>query len=82
MPKSVHSQRHMMIAAALAEARRAKGMTQLQVASALGRRQPFVANIESGERRVDLVELLDLAAIVDLDLDALIGKLGSLSEPR
>lgn len=65
----------MMIAAALAEARRAKGMTQLQLATQLGRRQPFIANIESGERRVDLVELIDLAAIVDLDLGALLARL-------
>lgn len=75
MAKSVHSQRHMMIAAALADARRAKGMTQLQVATALGRRQPFIANIESGERRVDLVELMDLAAIVDLDVVAMIRRI-------
>jgi transcriptional regulator with XRE-family HTH domain len=68
-----------MLAAALAEARRAKGMTQAQVAAALGRRQPFIANIESGERRVDIVELLDLAAIVDLDLDGLIGELRRVS---
>ncbi|MHA6644610.1 helix-turn-helix domain-containing protein [Mesorhizobium sp. A623] len=78
MAKSVHSQRHMMIAAALAEARRAKGLKQVEVAAALGRRQPFIANIESGERRVDLVELLDLAAIIDLDLPNLIVKLARL----
>lgn len=47
-------------------------MSQTQVARALGRHQPFIANIESGERRVDLVELLDLAEVIDLDLDALI----------
>ncbi|WP_292469293.1 helix-turn-helix transcriptional regulator [Mesorhizobium sp.] len=64
-----------MIAAALAEARRAKGMTQVEVASALGRRQPFIANIESGERRVDLVELIDLAAIIDLDVLALLRRI-------
>ena len=81
MPKSVHSQRHMMIAVALAEARRAKGMKQVEVAAALGRRQPFIANIESGERRVDLVELIDLADILDLDLFALISRLKSASLP-
>ncbi|MES0039678.1 helix-turn-helix domain-containing protein [Mesorhizobium sp. M0046] len=64
-----------MVAAALAEARRAKGLTQVEVAAALGRRQPFIANIESGERRVDLVELIDLAAIVDLDVPELVRRL-------
>lgn len=75
MAKSVHSQRHLSIAAALTEARRAKGLTQAEVASALGRKQPFIANIERGERRVDLVELIDLATILDLDIATLIATL-------
>ncbi|MDX8432852.1 helix-turn-helix transcriptional regulator [Mesorhizobium abyssinicae] len=72
MPKSLHSKRHLMIAAALAEQRRSKGLSQAQVAKALGRHQPFVANIESGQRRLDLVELLELAEILDLDVLALV----------
>ncbi|MDG4887299.1 helix-turn-helix transcriptional regulator [Mesorhizobium sp. WSM4887] len=72
MPKSLHSKRHLMIAAALAEQRRSKGLSQAQVAKAFGRHQPFIANIESGQRRVDLVELLELAEIIDLDVLALV----------
>lgn len=75
MPKSLHSERHQALALALAEQRRRKGLTQLQVATALGRQQPFIANIESGQRRVDVVELLDIAAVIDLDVDALIASL-------
>lgn len=75
MAKSVHSERHKLIATALAEQRRAKGLSQAQVASAFGRHQPFVANIESGERRVDLVELLDIAEVIGLDVHALIDRL-------
>lgn len=80
MSKSVHSKRHHMIATALADQRRSKGLTQAQVAKALGRHQPFIANIESGERRVDLVELLDIASIIGLDVEALVRSL-SLSKP-
>lgn len=61
--------------AAIAEQRRAKGLSQAQVAKALGRHQPFIANIESGERRVDLLELLALADIIELDVHALIVRL-------
>lgn len=61
-----------MIAAALARQRRAKGMSQAEVAKVLGRHQPFIANIESGDRRVDLVELLAIAKIIDLDVIALV----------
>lgn len=75
MAKSVHSERHRLIATALAEQRRAKGLSQAEVAKAFGRHQPFIANIESGERRVDLVELLMIADVIGLDVDALIARL-------
>jgi transcriptional regulator with XRE-family HTH domain len=75
MPKSVHSERHKLIASAIAEQRRRQGLSQAQVARAFGRHQPFIANIESGERRVDLVELLDLAEIIDLDVSELVLRL-------
>jgi len=78
MPKSLHSPRHQAIATALAEQRRAAGMTQAQLARALGRHQPFIANIESGERRVDLSELMDIADIIDLDVEALVRTLRKL----
>lgn len=74
MPKSLHSERHKLIADAVAERRRAKGMTQAQLAKVFGRHQPFIANIESGERRIDMVELLDLAEIIDLDVHDLIDR--------
>lgn len=75
MPKSVHSERHQTIASTLAAQRRAKGLTQAEVARRLGRHQPFIANIESGERRVDLVELLDIADIIELDVVELVLRL-------
>ena len=53
-------------------------MTQAEVAKALGRHQPFVANIESGDRRVDLIELIDLALIVDFELDEIVKELRSM----
>jgi transcriptional regulator with XRE-family HTH domain len=82
MPKSVHSQRHQRIAAAVADRRRAKGLSQAYVAKVLGRHQPCIANIESGERRLDLVELLDLAAIIDLDVEDLIHDLRQLPREK
>ena len=57
---------------ALATQRRAKGLSQAEVAKVLGRHQPFIANIESGERRVDLVEIMDISNIIDLDVFALV----------
>jgi HTH-type transcriptional regulator/antitoxin HipB len=75
MPKAIHSARQKKLTELLIAQRRQAGMTQAQVAKALGRHQPFIANIEKGERRLDIVELLDLADVLGLDLHALIDQL-------
>ncbi|WP_233280560.1 helix-turn-helix domain-containing protein [Devosia rhizoryzae] len=74
MPKSLYTERHKAIAAAIAQQRRVSGLTQVDVAKAMGGNwsQPIIANIESGGRRVDLVELLRMADIIGLDAEALI----------
>jgi transcriptional regulator with XRE-family HTH domain len=75
MPKAIHSARHKKLTELLIAQRRHAGMTQAQVAKALGRHQPFITNIENGDRRLDIVELLDLAEILRLDLHAVIEEL-------
>ena len=47
----------------LKEARRESGLTQVQVAAKLKRPQSFVSKTESGERRVDVVELFEMAKL-------------------
>ena len=80
MPNTLHSPRHRLISAAIKDARRAKGMTQAELAATLGRHQPFVVAIERNQRRVDLVELIDIAAIVGLDVPVLLRQI--LKAPR
>ena len=47
----------------LVAAREAAGLTQREAARRLGRSQSFVAKSESGERRVDVVELQHFAEV-------------------
>lgn len=75
MSKSLHSDRQRELIAALVAQRKAKGLSQAAVAKELGRHQPFIANIENGQRRVDLLELLTIARIIDLDVHSLIDRL-------
>jgi transcriptional regulator with XRE-family HTH domain len=42
-------------------------LTQLDVANRLGRPQSFVSKYESGERRLDVVEFLEVCAAVRVD---------------
>lgn len=62
MPKSLRTPRQELLQSLLADARKAKGMTQADVAKALGKPQSFVAKYENGERRIDVVEFVDIAA--------------------
>ena len=51
----------------LVEARKNGGWTQEQIAVKLGKPQSFVAKYEGGERRLDLIELIEVARAVNLD---------------
>jgi transcriptional regulator with XRE-family HTH domain len=46
-------------------ARQEAGLTQYEVADRLGKPQSFVSKCETGERRVDFVELLAFAEVYD-----------------
>lgn len=59
----------------LRDARLSAGLRQLDVANDLGRPQSYVAKIESGERKIDFVEVLDFCRVVRLDPADLVAKL-------
>jgi cyanate lyase len=67
MPKTPRSPRHRALVAFLIESRRTAGLTQADVAKRLGRYQSFVALVEGGQRRVDVIEFLDFAAAICFD---------------
>jgi transcriptional regulator with XRE-family HTH domain len=64
MPSTLRSPRHEALRAFLVERRKKAGLTQAEVAARLGRYQSFVATVESGQRRVDVVEFLDFAEAI------------------
>ena len=55
------------LAAAVAELRMRAGMTQRQLAEAVGREQSFIGRIETGQRRVDLVEWITICRACGVD---------------
>lgn len=67
MPKSLHSKEYRVLAEMLVDARTRAGLTQQQVASRLKRPQSFVAKYEGRERRLDVVEFLEVCTILKCD---------------
>ncbi len=60
---AVHHAEYQYLLKRLREARRRAGLTQVQVAKALGRPQSFVTKCELGERRIDPVDLQGFAKL-------------------
>ena len=74
--RSPHSARYKQFLKRLRDARREAGLTQVEVAKALRRPQSFVSKCESGERRVDVVELEDFARLYRKSLSFFLPKGG------
>lgn len=62
-PRSVHNPRYRRMLTRLSSARLAAGLTQVDVARALGKTQSFVSKCELGERRIDPLDLADFARL-------------------
>jgi len=65
--KTLRTERHKALIELLIEKREAAGLTQTELAAKLGEYQSFVARLESGQRRVDVVEFLELAELLNFD---------------
>ena len=70
MNKTLGSERHKALIELLKKRRKAAGLSQEELAVRMGEYQSFVARMESGQRRVDVVEFLSLAAILKFDAKA------------
>lgn len=67
MTKSLQSTAYQQAVVVLVEARKRSGLTQQQVADALGKPQSFVAKVERCERRLDVVEFIAMAKAMNTE---------------
>ena len=67
MPKSMFSARHRKFLGLLIEARKRANLTQSSLAVRLRRQQSFVSKFERGERRLDVLEFLEVARALEVD---------------
>ncbi len=80
MFKTLGTNQHKALVAALVAAREAAGMTQVQLADALGEYQSFVARLESGDRRIDVIEFIRLSSVVGFNAGEMMQKISGISE--
>lgn len=74
MSKTIYSKEHQYIVKQLKKAREEKGLNQKQVAEFLDKTQSYVSKIESGQRKIDVVQLRELARFYKKDLNFFIKK--------
>lgn len=67
MTDSVHTAKYLRFRELLVTARKARGLSQDALAEKLGWVQTVVSKYERGERRLDVIEFLDVAEALGID---------------
>jgi len=68
MDKSIYTREYGVVVRLLRKARREAGMTQVELAEALGQSQSFVSKCERGERRLDIIQLRTVCRTLGVNL--------------
>lgn len=71
MPKTIFSGDHRHLVDVLTQARHDSGLTQADLAARVGKDQTFISIVERGQRRVDVIEFIQLSKAMGRDPVAL-----------
>ena len=67
MTRSVFLTAYEAFRSSLIDARKASGKSQVELAQLLNRPQSFVSKVESGDRRLDVVEFVEICRALNAD---------------
>jgi len=67
MPNPLHDPRYAALRLLLVEVRERQKLTQVEIASRLKKPQSYVSKYERGERRLDLIEWIDVTRAIGVD---------------
>ena len=67
MPRSIRSEGLLALGRIIAEIRESRGMSQEEFAASIGCSQSFIARVELGTRRLDVVELVVISRVMGVD---------------
>ena len=71
--KGFQDERYRALIGKLINARKSSGLSQAELAIRLNRHQQFVSRYEIGERRLDIVEFIDISRALGVDMSILDG---------
>jgi transcriptional regulator with XRE-family HTH domain len=69
MVKAIYSKEHRSLVERLRTARKEAGLDQEDVAELLGVTQSYISKIESGQRRIDIVQLKRFAIVYKKEIE-------------
>ncbi|RFD29211.1 transcriptional regulator [Pseudomonas sp. GL93] len=72
MPKTIYRREYDVLLSLIKKHRKESGMTQADCSKALERPQSFMSDVETGSRRLDIVQLRDLCKVLGIELIELI----------
>ena len=81
MARTIRSKGQEALCRALVDARNKSGLSQKELANKLKHHQSFVARVESGERRIDVVELIVLARAIGFNASDVLEVVEAATEP-
>ena len=74
MSKTIYRHEYDVLLTLLKNHRKAAGLTQVECSKALERPQSFMSDVETGSRRLDIVQLRDLCKVLDIGLTELVAE--------
>jgi len=75
MKKSIYTERYKKFCAIMIDLRKKKNLTQVQLANLLNKPQSFVSKYENAERRLDIVEFLEICKVLKIESGKIIKKI-------
>ena len=78
MVRTLDSPRHEALRAFLVERRKKAGLWQVDLAKRLGRSQSYVSYVETGQKLIDVVELMEWANAIGFDPQEAIKRLAKI----
>lgn len=75
MKKALYEQSYAAFTDLLKEERKSAGLTQAKLAKKLRRPQSYVSKYERGDRRLDVIEFLEIARVIGFDPTTFLSRL-------